>query len=1003
MADNATILLQYLTSGDKEMIAIGNQVKAVMDSQAKAAEILANRIGKDYAAGLDKTLAKIKSSSNALSILTSILKQNDTETRISNHELEKRERITERAAIAQKKLADSLQYTTTPLGKFMTNLAGGADKLKVLEANAYSASRMSTLFSQNLVTHPIQTMKAFSSEANKGAIAANYFREQIAFIASSRFGSIIIWGSILTGIITSIKTVISSLVDLDRETKRVESAFAYASKSLKLYDEIQSQMLLGARAFGQSYQDIGTIMWELKSAGLSASATMAGLETNQRLVIAGVSDINNATRLTAGLFRAYGASLAGATNDMERFQRIGDVLAYTLNQSQIDLDGLVQGYKFASSTAELTGLSFEDLSAILGVLNNRMLYGTTAGTSLVNAFIQLSKNWEKVVEKFNVKIDPTKTAASQMMSIIGQLHDRFGDSQLSLQQLSDLFDSFNIRGGRAIAALIKGYPELIQMQDDLSDSLGKVNGSLKDISNTKLDNLGDQWNRFTANVKASLVEIASGTLGLKDAFKGLADWIEFENRFSKIVDKKFSEHESPMLIEFIQKEVFKSKLEELTGDTQKYLELLRQYPEALKIAFQVGPQYFEGIDSLEKLEHALKITSPSANAIGSSFNKATRFIGELGDEANTSEGKLDKLNKILEETRIKLQAIKSPEIIGIEGLKGGLPEIFKSGELYTNIKDINTEIIKSGDSYTNIKDRTQELVNVNGTWMKNLEANKDLLGGITAELALAKANTPAAEIQKTIGLYFESSKALERINAEIDSSDKHTRAVESATKEWGKRAEDVYKLYKQNQKAIDDATKAQDELNKQVQRNVDIHVKYGNLSQYDLQRNLEIQRNAAQWAVLTSISAEEEIKKREALIAINEKLLATGIKDQRINDEIVKNADQVLVLQARIADEKDRQAKETNDYLYSPEAVSAVQDIEEKLKGLPAVMKETNTEAQETNRIIGELQTKTKTITEQTMPLWISQFQRLNKEADELNTKVLTGFGDIEDIKRGSQ
>lgn len=1029
--DAATILLQYLTTGEENIISVSKRVETTIENQIRVVKELGQALGAEDKQ-IEKIISRMESFQNAISICNKSIKDQDRETRAANQALTDLEHSYIKIAQAEQQvanknitmaggfdwltgkksgksaaesgraIADAFKeidreaartaksltvlrqeesLSATALGRFSIALAGSADRLKQMETNAYNASRMSTLFSRELATHPIATMKAFAASTEKAAIASSYFKEQLAFIAASRFGSIIIWGSIFTGIATAVKNTVANLAELDVEVHRVASAFAYSKDSLNVFDSIQTSLLNGAREFGQTYKDIGTILWELKSAGLSASATFAGLETNQRLVVAGVSDINNATRLTAGLFRAYGDSLKGVTGDMEKFQRIGDVLAYTLNQSQIDLDGLVQGYKFASSTAELTGLSFEDLSAVLAVLNNRMLYGTTAGTSLVNAFIQLSKNWQKVIDTFNVKIDPTKSAASQMMSVIKQLHDRFGETDLSLQQLSDLFDQFNVRGGRAIAALIKGYPELIKMQGELADGMGKVNGSLKEIADTKLDTLSGQWKRFTENVKASAVEMSGSILFLKDAFRGLSDFLELNNRMSQIV----SASGKNFIVAEIEAVKFRATLARLTGDWETLLDITRKYPDALTRAFEVGPKFFEGITTAEQLEAALKIATPLSEEI----KKSATYLGSLNEEAGNMSAKFDQANKILDETRIRLQSLKVQDIIDIE-----------------QIKRAGSEISKIGDVYTNIQGKMQEFVNINGIWKSGLSDVKSQLGGITAELALAKANTPAAEIQKTLGLYFESADALDKINEKLYTSEKDINKIEAAQKEWGKRAEAVYKLYADFDKIIKKTEKSQDELNKRTTEHLNIMMKYGNLSKYDQTRLLDQQREAAEWAVLRASKAEDELKAREKLNTVLNAYVTAGVSDKRITDQIVTNSEQMLSLQTNITSELENQSELAKDALFGDDAVRAIQDIEEKLKGLPQVMKETKDETAATSEAMKEIGATTEKIVKETMPLWISQFETIKEKASELNTKVLTGFGGgfkSEDLLRGEQ
>jgi TP901 family phage tail tape measure protein len=228
-------------------------------------------------------------------------------------------------------------------------------------------------------------------------------------------------------------------------------------------------MLLGSVRFGQSYSDIAKILWELKSAGLPAADAMAGLQANQALVVAGAGDIAQSTRLTAGLFRTYGNEIKGATSSQEKFARIAELLATVVYESQGDMNDMVNALKYTVSTADVAGIKLDELAALIAVMNDKMLFGSKAGTSLNNAFLELAKNLDDVVTHFDLVVDRSRPLGDQLIPIVRQMQNRFKGTNMTLEEMSNLFDDFNIRGGRAWAAIITSG-------DRLFDILEKTRG-----------------------------------------------------------------------------------------------------------------------------------------------------------------------------------------------------------------------------------------------------------------------------------------------------------------------------------------------------------------------------------------------------------------------------------------------------------------------------------------------------------------------------------------------
>jgi len=107
------------------------------------------------------------------------------------------------------------------------------------------------------------------------------------------------------------------------------------------------------------------------------------------------------------------------------------------------------------SAASLLNIDYKVLIGTIGELNTGMLRGTRAGTSLMNSFIKVAQNSEKLGRILGVTFDPEMPL--DYVDVMTQLHKRFGDSTLSVDNLRKLMQVFGIRGARAVGEILNRF------------------------------------------------------------------------------------------------------------------------------------------------------------------------------------------------------------------------------------------------------------------------------------------------------------------------------------------------------------------------------------------------------------------------------------------------------------------------------------------------------------------------------------------------------------------
>ena len=171
-------------------------------------------------------------------------------------------------------------------------------------------------------------------------------------------------------------------------------------------------------------------------------------------------EIVKVTESTLSLAQVTGASLpraaeiAGATLrtfSLEAGQvgQVNDVVAVAISKSALDFESFAETMKYAGSQAAISGISMEELSAAMGVLANRGVKGSIAGTRLRMIFAKLAEEG-------------------------GNVHDNFLNLINSNISMTEAIDRFGVRAATAIPVLQENRDEFFQLEKQMRESSGAL-------------------------------------------------------------------------------------------------------------------------------------------------------------------------------------------------------------------------------------------------------------------------------------------------------------------------------------------------------------------------------------------------------------------------------------------------------------------------------------------------------------------------------------------------
>ena len=268
--------------------------------------------------------------------------------------------------------------------------------------------------------------------------------------------------------------------------------------------------LSGLKAItGASAEDIARLSSEAKELGSTTAFTaseVVALQTELAKLGFKTDDISNATGDVLNLAAALDVGLAEAaefTGGVIRgfalttadTARVVDVLAKASSNSGLDFAKMDNSLKLVAPTAKLLGVSLERTTALLGVLSNSMLDGSTGGNGLSKSFIALHAKGLTLEEGFKrVKesADPLNTAIDLVGVVAGKTFSTLATS------------------GDAI--------------DILEEKLNNASGAAKTLADERLNNLTGDVTILKSAWEGFILSIEDGTSGINKVSRALVQF-----------------------------------------------------------------------------------------------------------------------------------------------------------------------------------------------------------------------------------------------------------------------------------------------------------------------------------------------------------------------------------------------------------------------------------------------------------------------------------------------
>lgn len=260
----------------------------------------------------------------------------------------------------------------------------------------------------------------------------------------------------------------------------------------------------------------------LARAGFDTTEVMDALPSVLDLASAGAVDLGEAADITSNI-------LSGYSMEASETAKVSDILAQASADSNTDVQGLGESFKYVGPIASSLGISIEDTAASIGVLGDAGIQGGQAGRMLRKGLQDLaapSSEAASLMDELGLEVFDANGEMKDMPEVIGELENGL-DGMSSQQKQAALETLFGANAMSAWSILVdEGKEGLSEFSDELKNS----EGAASEMSDTMEDNVSGSFRSLKSAIEGlqlSFYELGSGPLQtLIEKFTGLIRWID---------------------------------------------------------------------------------------------------------------------------------------------------------------------------------------------------------------------------------------------------------------------------------------------------------------------------------------------------------------------------------------------------------------------------------------------------------------------------------------------
>ena len=286
-----------------------------------------------------------------------------------------------------------------------------------------------------------------------------------------------------TAIINIGKNAISSGQSFEKSMSNVIATMGVTKDTIQdgenVYDKLKQAAADAGKTTAFSASQAGDALNFLALAGYSAEQSVDALPAVLDLAAAGGMALADASNLATNAMAALGIE---ATN--ENLVNFGDKMAKTASTANTSVAQLGEAILTVGGTANQLAGGVTELDGLIGVLANRGIFASEAGTHVRNVITTLLKSKDKLKD-LGITVTEIGEDGAEHLRPLNEIF-----SEMSDFDFTDLSEIFHLTDLTAVQGLIAGCGEEF---DNLTNAIDNSDGAMSDMAETMLDNLeGDK-------------------------------------------------------------------------------------------------------------------------------------------------------------------------------------------------------------------------------------------------------------------------------------------------------------------------------------------------------------------------------------------------------------------------------------------------------------------------------------------------------------------------------
>ena len=298
------------------------------------------------------------------------------------------------------------------------------------------------------------------------------------------------------------RSELTQAVEYSNIMASARSILKVADSDLTTFETRFDQMARYVRQIGVETKfttmEIAGAVKYLSMAGMGVDTINKSIRPITNLALIGDNDVSQIADLATNIMAGYDVK-----NDS--MDSVADILASTISRSNVNVIEVAESFKMAAGYLRMSGVSFSESSAAIGILGNMGIKGTMAGTALramSTRFAKPTKESQEILDKLNVNFTEHRDIYGKQIEKLRPIADIFEDLHKKGASMADMQAIFGKIGGNAAMMFVNNYDQLRTLTTQNRGSYGISS----ELAAVKQDTTKGLWAQVTSQLSESFMQ-----------------------------------------------------------------------------------------------------------------------------------------------------------------------------------------------------------------------------------------------------------------------------------------------------------------------------------------------------------------------------------------------------------------------------------------------------------------------------------------------------------------